>query len=115
MSSFDKNKLNEYFEDEKDILAELIKDFFEELPAMMNPILKAIQISDASALQISAHTLKGSVSNFFSAKCVEKAHFLEKMGREGVVDKSLAENSYKELESELKVLHVDLIEFSKGF
>jgi HPt (histidine-containing phosphotransfer) domain-containing protein len=115
MSSFDQNKLNEYFEDEKDILADLIQDFFEELPAMMSPIKSSIDSSDASQLQISAHTLKGSVSNFFAADCVEHAYFLEKMGREGSIDGSSASDAYTKLESSLKVLHVDLIEYSKGF
>ncbi|WP_127717227.1 Hpt domain-containing protein [Halobacteriovorax sp. HLS] len=115
MSSFDQSKLNEYFEDEKDILGDLIVDFFEELPAMLEPIKKSIEELDASGLQISAHTLKGSVSNFFAAECVEHAYFLEKMGRDGSVDASVAMESFNKLDDALKVLNTDLVNYSKGF
>lgn len=115
MSSFDQSKLNEYFEDEKDILGDLIVDFFEELPAMIGPIKKSIEDTDAPGLQISAHTLKGSVSNFFASECVEHAYFLEKMGRDGNVDAPSALDSLSKLEASLKVLHKDLLDYSKGF
>jgi HPt (histidine-containing phosphotransfer) domain-containing protein len=114
MSSFDEKKLNEYFHDEKDILADLIVDFFEELPAMIGPIKSSIQESNADGLQLSAHTLKGSVSNFFAADCVEYAYFLEKMGKDGAIDKQSASETLTKLESSLEVLHKDLVDFSKA-
>lgn len=113
MSSFDANKLNEYFHGEKDILCELITEFFQELPAMIAPIRTSIEGSDADGLQISAHTLKGSVSNFFAQDCVEHSYFLEKMGRDGSVESESALESLSKLESSLEVLHKDLLDYSK--
>ncbi|OUR96955.1 hypothetical protein A9Q84_11505 [Halobacteriovorax marinus] len=113
MLSFDKEKLNGYFSDETEILCELIDDFFSELPSMLAPIKDSIEKADMGGLQISAHTLKGAVSNFFPPDCVEHSYELEKIGKSGVFDLNLASEHYQKLEAALQILEGELKEFSK--
>jgi HPt (histidine-containing phosphotransfer) domain-containing protein len=115
MLSFDKEKLNEYFSDEKDILGELIVDFFEELPVMLSPIKESIESEDMDKMQISAHTLKGAVSNFFAPNCVAFSHDLEKMGKDKSFNLEVASETYDKLEGSLQRLEGELKSFASEF
>jgi HPt (histidine-containing phosphotransfer) domain-containing protein len=50
---------------------------------MLEDIREALQKRDAKALEIAAHSLKGSVGNFFSQGARETAQQLESRGRSG--------------------------------
>lgn len=67
----------------EDLLLELAEMFIEECPDMMREVHAAVDAGDASALQLAAHTLKGSVRIFAMEPAVEAARRLEEMGASG--------------------------------
>lgn len=65
--------------------AELLKEiavlFLGEYPKMLDELRAAAGRGDANQLERTAHSLKGSVSNFGAGAVVEAARKLEAMGR----------------------------------
>ncbi len=101
----DLNAVLERFDGDREILQEVVQLFLEEYPGLMAEIHHAIGSRNAQALQHSAHTLKGSVSNF-SPIVAAKVYELEKLGKGGTVEGALAffagaEQSMKDLSAEL--------------
>jgi two-component system, sensor histidine kinase and response regulator len=68
---------------DRGLLKELIQAFLEECPGLIDDIHGAIQRSDGSALQLSAHRLKGSMRYFGATRAFDQAYILETLGREG--------------------------------
>ena len=66
-----------------ELLQEIAKLFLEDEQNMVSAIENAAAANDAKALERSAHTLKGCVSNFGAANCYEASLSLEKLGRSG--------------------------------
>lgn len=64
-----------------DFLCELIHSFLDGAPSAVLAISDAIARSDASALAFSAHSLKGTVSQFYCPPVREAALALEMMGK----------------------------------
>src|SRR5688572_8557274 len=64
-----------------ELLREIIDIFLEEYPGLVADIVSSLQNRDGHALERSAHTLKGSVSNFGARAAARAAHDLELMGR----------------------------------
>ena len=64
-----------------DLLKEVIELFLDDYPSTLEKIKSAVAASDASALEHSAHSLKGSVSTFGASRAFEAAFTLEKQGR----------------------------------
>lgn len=84
-----------------DFLNELAGLFMDDCPKLMTEIKKAVDVQDATALERSAHTLKGSVSNFGAERARLAALELETMGRARSLNS--AEDAYRTLESEIEV------------
>jgi HPt (histidine-containing phosphotransfer) domain-containing protein len=100
----DKERLLNEFAGDEEILAELREAFLGELPKMLDSIQKALSDKNAKALEHSAHTLKGAVSNFQTPKVKEAAFTLENQGRQGTLDG--ADQNFatlKQLIDELKI------------
>ena len=85
-----------------ELLAEMTELFLEDCPRLLSRIRDSIGCHDNAALEHSAHTLKGSVSNFAAASAFEAAFKLEKMGGDG--DVTHADEAYATLEREMKRL-----------
>jgi two-component system sensor histidine kinase/response regulator len=66
-------------------LKELAELFLQSCPKMLEDIREASQKRDAKALEIAAHSLRGSVGNFFSQGARETAQQLESLGRSGEI------------------------------
>jgi len=64
-----------------DLLAEMAEMFLQECPRLLEQIRQAIALSDAKAVEQSAHALKGAVSNFTSDGPFQVALRLEMLGR----------------------------------
>ena len=64
-----------------DLLQEIIRLFLEECPQLMDKIRVALADGDAGQMQMAAHTLRGSVSNFGASAAVEAARQLEATAR----------------------------------
>jgi len=75
--------LIEKFSDDPDLLREIAGIFIDTHEEMLSAIREAIEQNDATAIHMSAHALKGSVSNFEVPSATEAALKLETMGKEG--------------------------------
>ena len=85
------------------LLREIIDIFLEEYPGIFANIGSSVEKRDALALERSAHTLKGSVSNFGARSATQAAHDLELMGRRN--DFQTAPGTVEMLKCELAALH----------
>ena len=68
---------------DRQLLESLIEAFLDEAPRLMETIRRAIGQTDAEALRVAAHTLKGSMRYFGAQPSFDNTERLEKMGREG--------------------------------
>ena len=71
-----------HFDHDFEILIMFINDYFEAYPEMITKIESAIEKLDAKTIEISSHTLKGVLANFFANSLLNALAELEKMGRE---------------------------------
>jgi HPt (histidine-containing phosphotransfer) domain-containing protein len=89
------------------LLREIIEIFLAEYPPLVADIRSSVERQDAAALERSAHTLKGSVSNFGARSATEAALDLELMGRRKALH--LAPRVVETLKGELDALHSVLV------
>jgi PAS domain S-box-containing protein len=89
-----------------ELLKEVIGLFLSDYPTTFEKIKCAVAASDATALEHSAHSLKGSVSTFGAGRAFEAAFVLEKQGRTG--DLRDAQHGLHELEHALEALRPEL-------
>jgi PAS domain S-box-containing protein len=82
-----------------DLLDELVDLFAEDCPGQVETLAAAIQGGDAKGLEESAHKLKGAVANFGAKATQDLAFRLERMGREGDLER--APVTFEELCDEL--------------
>ncbi|HVS37161.1 MAG TPA: Hpt domain-containing protein, partial [Gemmataceae bacterium] len=71
---------------DRELLRDVAGLFVEDAPRLVTAVRSAVSARDARALQLSAHTLKGSASTFSARALVEAAWTLEQMGRQGALD-----------------------------
>jgi two-component system, sensor histidine kinase and response regulator len=91
---------------DEELLKEIATIFLEDYPNSIQEIRAAIAASDAKRLETSAHTLKGSVSNFGARSAVASALLLEQMGRAGQMQQCA--EALEALEQALVELRADL-------
>lgn len=87
---------------DQELLKEIAELFIEDGPLLLKDVRAAVDAGDTTALQRSAHSLKGSVANFGADAAVEAALNLEKMGANGTLDG--APEALASLESEIQKL-----------
>ncbi|MEX0586018.1 MAG: Hpt domain-containing protein, partial [Pirellulales bacterium] len=68
---------------DRELLLEVVAAFLEECPELMGQIRGAIDRSDAGALRLAAHRLKGSMRYFGATRAFDQAYILETLGRDG--------------------------------
>jgi HPt (histidine-containing phosphotransfer) domain-containing protein len=81
LSPLDRDAVLERVGGDESLLKEITEIFLSEYPMLLEEIREAIQRDDAAKLERSAHTLKGSVSNFGAAGATDAAYQLELLGR----------------------------------
>ncbi len=86
--------------------------FAAECPERMQEIRESITVQDAAGLERAAHTLRGSVSNFYAPAAVAAVSGLETMGRAGVLEG--ASVAYEALETALEQLKPALARLTEG-
>ena len=84
----DREALISQFEGDEEILQEIVMEFIDICPDMLQEIKTAIKNNDSHALHQSAHGFKGAVSNFFAQKVTEQAFRLEQLGKNGQVSEA---------------------------
>ncbi len=88
----------ERFDGDKEVLSEVVGLFLDECPRLVSDVRLAVARRDAAAIDRTAHTLKGSASNF-SPSTAAAALKLEQMGRAGNLTD--AEEAFTVLEEEI--------------
>lgn len=91
---------------DREFLSELIGIFLTESPRLLSDIRNAVTLGDRTALELWAHSLKGSAGNFAAGTVFELSQRLEQMGRTG--DLSRSDEAFAALERELDRLKVEL-------
>jgi two-component system sensor histidine kinase/response regulator len=105
-SSFDRADLMQRLDDDLELISELVQIFLEDAPQLVEELGAAIARGDAVQVNRSAHSLKGSASNFSAGPVVASASRLEQMGKAGDLD--LAAIEFETLEANLRALEIDL-------
>ncbi len=80
---FNEAELLARLDGDKELLAELAEVFLAQLPDHLRNVRQAIERGDGSALEQSAHKLKGSLSHFTTRSAWVAVERLELMGRSG--------------------------------
>ncbi len=92
---------------DEQLLGEIAGLFLDHYPSLLEQIRGAVWRRDAGTLHHAAHTLKGSVANFYAQAAFESAYKLECMGRVG--DFAGAEDALVALEQQLQGLEPALV------
>ncbi len=90
-----------------DLLKELVALFIDDYPNSLNDILAGVRERDAPRLERSAHSLKGSVSNFGAPGIWTLAAELERKGR--AADWNGVPELVKHLEERLERLKKEML------
>lgn len=91
---------------DEELLKEISAIFLEQCPDALSEIRAAVAAANPEALQHSAHSLKGSISNFGAKVAYDAALRLEMMGRQG--DFSASAEALTDLERALDHLKPQL-------
>ena len=108
----DRAALLERVDGDRELLAELIRLFREDCPAMLASIGAALERGDAAAVDRTAHTLKGSVGNFCASAAFEAARALEAASKAG--DLAASRPAYEALRREMARLDAELARLQRG-
>jgi CheY-like chemotaxis protein len=111
-ANFDRAKYESNFVGMEDLATATVESFLEQQVHLLSAIEDALLVKDSKALELSAHTLKGAVSNFFAEPTRLRAAKLEELGRLGQWDKT--EEIHLELKAEAEKLNSDLHEFVRA-
>lgn len=109
---FNINALKEHFVEDEEMIGELVEVFVDTYPIMLKELKDSIQASDFSVMERAAHTLKGTVANFFAKGIKDKCMLLEQMGKEKNLEN--VETLVDELEEQMNILIEQLQNFASG-
>ena len=98
MPPLDVKTLNSLQQEGEDEFAELIDLFVTSAPGSIDDMKRALEKSDARALAMAAHTLKGSCSNWGPSPLRELCAEIEIMGRTGRIESAAAAVASAEVE-----------------
>ncbi|HME08242.1 MAG TPA: Hpt domain-containing protein, partial [Bryobacteraceae bacterium] len=94
-----------------DLLRELAQLFLAEYPVLMTSLRKAVSQGDATGVQTSAHSIKGSLGHFGARRLAERALDIEMGGRSG--DLSGFKEKLAQFEASMAPFVEELLEFSR--
>lgn len=89
-----------------ELLLEIAALLVDDCDRLLPEIREAVSDGAADKLMVSAHTLKGAVSNIVAPAAFKAAYELEMMGRNGELDG--ADAAYAELEKQVGLLKPQL-------
>lgn len=67
----------------EDVVTDLVETFLAETPALVHRLTESAAVGDGEAVAASAHSIRGSASNFGAARLVAVAGELERAGAAG--------------------------------
>ncbi|MCG8632848.1 MAG: response regulator [Desulfobacterales bacterium] len=80
---FDREKCNERFGNDDELIQVVLDSFMQETPDLINNLTTAVRDQDADNIRSCAHALKGSAANVNAEQLKETAFSLEKMADQG--------------------------------
>jgi len=92
-----------------ELLLELADIFLQGSQSLLERIEQAIDAGDSTGLYQTAHTLKGSIANFFAQDARDSAYALEMAGRAGRLEG--ARQVFGRLAEQLRCFEADLSDF----
>ncbi len=92
--------------DDAQLAQTLVGVLLGSLPELSAAVAEAVAGGQATALERSAHALRGALSTFSASRAIEAARKLESMGREGALGGCAAAHS--DLQAELVALETFL-------
>jgi len=107
----DRKALLELFEDDADLLCEVVETFLADCPRQLGAIKEALEASDAAGVERAAHSLKGSVGNFGAPAVFYSAQKLETIGRGGNLAEAPA--AFADLEEKMRLLRSVLSQYQR--
>lgn len=93
----------------EDLATELAQSFLNNLPMYVADVEAAFDSRSFRLLEIAAHRLKGSISNFHAEAAREKAYRIETLSSDGQLNVAAIHATIVELKAELKRLESDLL------
>jgi two-component system sensor histidine kinase/response regulator len=104
--AFDEAAALERIGGDRGLLAEIAALFSQEYPELVKSIHAGLAAGDTTVVERSAHSLKGSASNFGAYACVEAALDIERQAKNGALER--VPDLLEILEARLAVLHREL-------
>ena len=98
LNSIDESNLEALKEIIEDDLKEILLNFIETSPEMIQKIKLSLQSGDAESLRLHAHSLRGSCANVGAINLPNLCSVLEDKGRDGVTENLEAKLLAVELE-----------------
>jgi len=86
--------------DDPELLADLGDEFLLRVPEHTTELRRALDVGDAEAVRLVAHSLKGALASLAAVTACQQAAELEHLGREGRLD--AARGRLADLERELQ-------------
>jgi len=105
-----REQLLEELDGDEELFAKLIALFHENTPQILNAIRTAVERRDASALEVGAHRLRGSIGALGAGRAGELAAQLEKQGKLAEFDG--AQDRLEKLEREINHIHAALADYT---
>lgn len=108
---FDEATFLKNFQGMEDLAYDMVVIFLGSVDSMVAEVENAIKSNNAGQIEISAHSLKGSVSNFYAQECVQIAFKIEQMACGKSYDNNEMNDCLKILKTTTKNLKKDLVSF----
>ena len=80
--SLDLPELLTVVDNDRELLAELVEIFNQQMPLLLKSLQEAVVQEDVKAVEIASHTLKGMLSNLRATRAALTAGQIEQMARE---------------------------------
>ena len=91
---------------DEELFHDLVRFFLEDSPGLLEQLRTGLERRDASLVERAAHSLKGLAGNFGADDAVQKALEIERLGREGQLDR--VEPVFPQLEERIVALQTAL-------
>lgn len=108
--AFQKEELLERFDNDLELIVEVLEIFKDSSQQNINAIQEALQEKDDQKLTLNAHSLKGAASNFSPDLATQKAAALEEKGKNS--DFTETEQLLSELKEEVAQLITHLAQMT---
>lgn len=102
----DKNKLNEFFEHDEDLIKASIHIYLSNLDKMIQDVEESFTSNDADSVFKSVHFLKGATSNFQLDELVNELSYIEDFAKKNKLNEIF--DNFKTVKAQLRDLKKEM-------